>query len=492
MKLAPRMIQSMEILQMPLMALQERIEQELESNIALELANLRDDDDDRQRDDDDDDNPNVRERELVAGDETADFERLNEFEKNYGEGSENDYVGSTYSASRHAGQRDGKIDAMANHAARGEGLPEQLLHQIAFMDMRDDVAEAARLLVQYLDDDGFLGMDLESILEEQQLKETEFEHGELSLDLLEEALIELQNSLDPPGIAARDQKECLLLQVDRFAADRDNTHDWKPVITLITHHYDDLLQNRLPKIVQKSDMSMDDIKEAMLLMRHLTLRPGRDLTSEDVPPITPDVIIEYEEATDNYVARLADGIVPLLRISTDAEKLAKDKSQDKQTRDFASNGLRNASWLIDAINQRQNTLLRVVKIVIARQRDYFDYGPQALKPLPMTEVADMLGVHVATVSRAVAEKWLQTPRGVVPLRSFFSGGSTTDDGEDVSWQAVKAMLQEIVDDEDKSKPFSDEALSKELKKRGIEIARRTVVKYRSQLDIPAARFRKVH
>lgn len=489
MKLAPRMIQSMEILQMPLLELQERIEQELESNIALEQATDEPDAEAAEAAEAGDTEPETAEREseLVVGD-SHEFERLNEFESSYSEAAENEYVGDVYSPARHSGERDGKMDAMANHAARGEGLTEQLLQQWTFIDVSDEIHAAGRLLIQYIDDDGFLSTDLEAILD----RHPSYQGTTMSRELLEEALAELQSNLDPPGIAARNQRECLLLQVDRLSDDLTAPGEWADVATLLQHHFDDLIQNRLPRIEQKSGLSMERIRRAMGLMRRLNLHPGRDLAPAEAQPIIPDVIIEYEESTDSYVARLADGILPVLRISTDAERLATDKTLDKQTREFAQNGIRSASWLIDAINQRKNTLLRVVNVVLARQRDYFDYGPAHLKPLPMTEVADQLGIHVATVSRAVADKWLQTPRGMVPLRSFFSGGATTDSGEEKSWQAVRAMLQEIIDGEDKSRPLSDDALAAELKKRGVELARRTVVKYRSQLGIPPARLRKVH
>ncbi|MEO1237897.1 MAG: hypothetical protein AAFX76_14020 [Planctomycetota bacterium] len=170
--------------------------------------------------------------------------------------------------------------------------------------------------------------------------------------------------------------------------------------------------------------------------------------------------------------------------------MAADKSTDKKTRDFIGTNLRNARWLIDAVRQRHATLLRVIGVVIEAQRDFFDQGPGALKPLPMTLVADQLGVHVATVSRAVSEKYLQTPRGIFPLRMFFSGGTETDGGEAMSWTAVQAKLKEVIDAEDKQRPWSDDALVDELKKHGIEIARRTVAKYRKQLNIPPARQRR--
>ena len=212
----------------------------------------------------------------------------------------------------------------------------------------------------------------------------------------------------------------------------------------------------------------------------------------EVPPIIPDVIIEFDEEAGEYVAALSDGLLPTLRISRRCQQMARDRTVEKQTREFVGKSVRNAQWLIESINQRKNTLLRVVRVVLTRQRDFLDHGPQHLKPLPMIEVADQLGIHVGTVSRAVADKWLQTPRGVVALRKFFSGGTETDTGRNMSWDAIKAKLREIVDNEDKSTPLSDAGLADELKKAGIEIARRTVVKYRQQLDIPPARRRKVY
>jgi RNA polymerase sigma-54 factor len=312
------------------------------------------------------------------------------------------------------------------------------------------------------------------------------------MDLLERALHEVQRHLEPPGLAARDNAECFLLQVDALQVAEPEIEHWDDVRVLIRDHFDDLIQNRLPKIVQKTQMDMDRIHAAMDLMKRLKLSPGRDLVDVEVPPIVPDVFVEYDDQADAYVAALSDGVLPSLRISPRYEEMSKDRSVDSKTREFIGNNLRNAQWLIESINQRKNTLLRVVNVVLARQREYFDHGPQHLKPLPMTEVADQLGIHVGTVSRAVADKWMQTPRGLIPLRKFFSGGTSTDSGESMSWDAIKAILQEIIDGEDKSQPQSDEALVDELKKRGIEIARRTVVKYRQQLDIPPARRRKVH
>jgi len=227
-------------------------------------------------------------------------------------------------------------------------------------------------------------------------------------------------------------------------------------------------------------------------MHRLSLSPGREVVDEHVPPVIPDVIVEYDQERDCWVAALCDGVVPPLRVSPRYADMSADKTLDDETRGFLAKNVSNARWLIESINQRANSVVRVVEIILDRQRGWFEQGARALKPLPMTDVADQLGVHVATVSRAVADKWMQTPRGIVPLRRFFSGGTETRGGEDMSWEAVKELLKEIVQEEDPLKPLGDEAIAAELRSRGIEIARRTVVKYRQQLGIPPARLRRTY
>jgi len=491
MKLAPRMIQSMEILQMPMMALQERIDQELESNVALELGEpeVETEEVNKERQDAEREE-RMQERELVVGDEhtgnAADFERLSDLESSYSEAFDNEYSSSRFSAQRQAGERDKKMDAMANVAARSESLTEQLLHQWSLADVDETTAQLGARLISYIDRDGLLSADLATIIEQS----PNHTGAPLTEEALLAALREVQRRLDPPGIGARDLRECLLLQIDAREADPENEIQWADVRTLIANHFDDLLQNRLPRIEKSSDLTLDRIHRAKELMRKLNLHPGRDLVEEDVAPIIPDVIVEYDEDRDDYTAHLADSMLPRLQVSDKYSQMARDRSVDRNTREFLGNQVRNAGWLIDAIQQRNATLMRVVNVVLSRQREFFDHGPQALKPLPMIDVADQLGIHVGTVSRAVADKWMETPRGVVALRKFFSGGTETESGESMSWDAVKATLKEIVDGEDKANPWSDEALAAELKKRGIDIARRTVVKYRQQMSIPSARQRK--
>jgi len=496
MKLAPRMIQSMEILQMNLQELQERIEQELESNIALEAwePTGNREEIDRQREESER-AAREGERELRV-DETSgteDFERLATYERENPEIAENEYSASVRDAhtewqpparARSDGERDAKMDAMANTAARGESLEEQLLEQWNLADVEESLREPGRLIIQWIDKDGYLRTDLARIAAESPTR-----GGPVDVPTLERALHAVQESMDPPGIGARDAKECLLLQVDALTQD-DPTIDWTIARRLIADHLDDLIHNRIPKVVERSGLTVDQIREAMDQMKRLALHPGRRLAPETPQTIVPDAVVEYDEEKDDYICYLSDHRLPNLRLNREYALMSRDKEIAKNDRDFIRTNLSNAQWLIDAVGQRRQTLLRVLKAVVAAQRDVFDLGWEALKPLPMTQVADQLGIHVATVSRAVAGKWVQTPRGVFPLRKFFTGGTQNDAGEDVSWDAIKAAMREVVDNEDKKDPLSDDAIVKALKEKGVEIARRTVAKYRGQLNIPPARMRK--
>jgi RNA polymerase sigma-54 factor len=226
------------------------------------------------------------------------------------------------------------------------------------------------------------------------------------------------------------------------------------------------------------------------MARHLSPRPGRLLTQTEVPVITPDASIQPDEQTGEYIIRLTDERLPRLYINETYARMARNRGADDKTRQFISNNLRNARWLIEAIEQRRATLLRVLKVVVEAQKDFIEQGPEFLKPLPMTGVAEQLGIHVGTVSRAVADKYVQTPRGIFALRLFFTGGMANAAGEEMSWDAIKAVLLDIIEKEDKKSPLNDDELVVELDKRGIKLARRTVAKYRKIGNIPPARRRR--
>jgi RNA polymerase sigma-54 factor len=512
MKLAPRMIQSMEILQMPLLQLEERIAQELESNATLEMVEGADLELAAPVSDGAVEQngvaPGVEREQPMTIDEqsgAADFERLESFESELPDAAENEFSEAEHVAERReelpwerplasggmGGDPDAKSEAMANTAARAGSIQDQLREQWRLSEVEASLIPIGELIISFIEDDGYLRTPLETIADR---TPTNMERP--TPEQLERALQAVQILIEPPGIAARDLKECLLLQVDALEAEEsiipagEDAISWAIVRRLIENHLDDLAQNRLPRVVEKSGLTLPQLKLAIEKMRHLTVAPGRQLVTETPPAIIPDAIIEHDADRDKYIAYLNDTRLPNLRINQEYAKLSKDRTAPKETREFLKKNLSNAAWLIDAVDQRRNTLLRVINVVVDAQRDYFDYGPQALRPLPMTQVADQLGIHVATVSRAVADKYVLTPRGVVPLRGFFSGGTQTESGEDVSWDAVKAALKEVIDAEDKSNPLSDDALAEEVGKRGIEIARRTVAKYRGQLGIPSARLRK--
>jgi len=451
-----------------------------------------------------------------SGSAKDDFERLDSFEDTNPDAAENEFSASDYSherageqeyqpRERYEGGTDAKSEAMAATPARAASLVDQLRGQWALTEVREDLRPLGELIISFLDDDGYLRTPLETIAERAVVGDpASAPAGSIvfatrpTVEQLQEALSAVQLLIEPAGVAARTPRECLLLQLDALE-DESQDIGWPRATlvaarTLVEHHLDDLLQNRLPRVAEKTGLSMGEIKEAMTLMRRLSLAPGRRLVSDDAKPIIPDAIVEYDGDQDRYIAYLNDRSIPNLRINEEYARLAKDKGMERKDRDFIKTNLGNAQWLIEAVEQRKRTLLRVVRAVVDAQRDFFDYGPQALKPLPMTQVAEQLGIHVATVSRAVAEKHLATPRGIVPLRKFFSGGlqTTGEDGESESmaWDAIKVALKEIIDAEDKASPLSDETLVEELKKRGIEIARRTVAKYRDQIGIPTARLRK--
>ena len=234
---------------------------------------------------------------------------------------------------------------------------------------------------------------------------------------------------------------------------------------------------------------MEQIKAAIENLSRLNPRPGALVGQRSAPGVMPDVTVEMAPGGELKVS-MSDGNQPMLYISKAYRKLAKDRTADTQTRQFVQKNIRSAQWLIGAIEQRRATVKRVVEEVFAVQKAFLDEGQEALKPLPMADVAGKVGVHVATVSRAVAGKYVQTPRGIYPLRMFFSGGTTTADGQDVAWDAVRVRLKEIIDTEDKAHPLNDDELAMELKQHGLDIARRTVAKYRGLLDIPPARKRR--
>lgn len=474
MKLAPHMIQSMEILQLPILALQERIEQELNSNPVLELDNDTDPDAPETPAEPPTDEDLAEKALVVDGENHAeDFERLNNLGDEF-----KDLIDQSgpYQSRREDDEKDLKLEAIKNTAAPPQSLHDYLTEQWRLVDADEPVKKAGNVIIDYLDERGYLSVPLEQLHNKDQTAFTP-DHLRQALSLVQE--------LDPPGVGARNLRECLLIQLAQ--SNDDLGFEYR----LVHDHMDALLENRLPEIAKKMDCTLDRLNLAIGRLSKLDISPGLQIGRNDSIPITPDVIVESTNGSEDFSVRLADESLPSLRLNPYYTRMAEDNHIGETTRKFLVNNIRSAHWIIEAIEQRKNTLLKVAKAIVRYQRDFFEHGPLYLRPLPMSRVADDVGVHLATVSRAVSGKYLQCAWGILPLRKFFSGGTEDVTGQAHSWEAIRIILQKIIDEEDKSRPLSDDQIKEKLAEAGIpNLARRTVAKYRKLMNIPTAKFRK--
>jgi RNA polymerase sigma-54 factor len=464
-RMAPRMIQSMEILQLPIMALQERIEQELGENPVLEDAAKSS----TSEVDAEEMTPATTPTETST--EPNEFDSLIGFDENWSELYDEGPRRSRASLSE---ESDRKQEAMQNMASRPRSLHDDLADQLGFFDCEPIVRDLAEYIVHNLDEVGLFRIDLLDVVRDF--------NGRATLEEAEEAL-RLVQRLDPPGVGARDLRECFLLQLTPETPCHDVLH------TLIAEHLDDLGHNRLPAIEKKTGIPIEKIKEALEHLRRLNPRPGASFESDSSRYVIPDLIVENNEQ-GGYDVRLSDENSPQLGISGYYQKLLRNKQTSPETREYIQKKIQSARWLIDSIEQRRNTLLKVARAIIAHQKDFLDKGPEFIEPLKMQQIADKVGVHVTTVSRAVDDKWVQTPRGIFALKRFFGGGTTTADGDEIAWDTIKQKLLEIIAKEDKQSPMSDEEIVDEMERQGLKVARRTVTKYRQNLQIPSSRQRK--
>ena len=482
--LAPRMIQSMEILQLPIMALQERIEHELQENPVLELKEDNPDENPPAAEDQDIEvaapEPDLAdagnpEKELVIddkGDNEQDFDRLMAINEDWADHFNEEHRSSS---NRIDEETDKKHDAMVNMASRPQSLQDYLNDQLSFLEVSPEELNLLKYLISHIDERGYLSTPLEDIARGLD--------ASVTLAQLEQVLARIQK-LDPPGVGARSTKECLLLQVTAETPHRE------VVRALIVGHLEDIQHNRLPIIQKKTGFDLDTIQEAIEILKHLNPKPGSQFTADNIPYVVPDIAVERTEVGD-YEVKLLDDWTPNIYISRRYIELYRDKGADPKAKEFLKRKIQSAQWLIEAIEQRRSTLAKVTRAIIQHQRSFLDRGPEHIEPLKMQQIADLVGVHVTTVSRAVDDKWVQTPRGIFPLKRFFGGGTHTSTGEEVAWETIKQKLLEIVGNEDKSNPLSDEDLVAKLAEAGYPVARRTVTKYRKMLNIHSSRQRKV-
>ena len=470
-KLSPQQIQFIKLLQVPTAELENRIEEELEINPALEEG---------------------EEQETPAESENSPEEEGQESSGSEEEIDIKDYLrDDDYSGYKMQG--DGDDDEERDMPIpMATSLHEQLMSQLDFMGLDERQYAIGKQLVGSIESDGYIRRDLEAIV-----NDLAFSQGiETTYDEVEAVLKKIQ-TFDPPGIAARTLQECLLLQLDRM----DNGHDIDVAVGKknIPECFDEFTKKHYHKIQKKLDTEDEDfVRDAIDLIIKLNPKPGGGSTAAMVKNqyIIPDFILTNNNG--KLELALNSRNAPELRISRSYTEMFKayDKSnkKDKNLKEavtFVKQKLDAAKWFIDAIKQRQQTLLRTMKAIIDFQYDFFLEGDETkLKPMILKDIANMINMDISTVSRVASSKAVQTDFGIFPLKYFFSEGISTDSGEEVSSREVKQIIKDIIDAEDKSKPLSDDKLEKILNDKGYNIARRTVAKYREQLNIPVARLRK--
>jgi len=470
-KLSPQQIQVIKLLELPTLQLEERIKKELEENPVLDEGGSD---------------------EAVQEDLQEDDQEIND--KDQEEFSLEDYMDDDDTPSyKLAAQNYSKDDKHEDIPfSGGTTFHEQLISQLGLRILSPEKAALAEYLIGNIDEDGYLRRDIDSIVDD-----LAFSTG---IDTSFEELVELLHVIqdfDPAGIGARDLQECLLLQIKRKGS---HNPDVKLAHIILKKHFDEFTRKHYDKIQKRLNISDEDFKCAVDEILKLNPKPGGAFVnpmSKPSPTIIPDFILEEEDGELNL--SLNSRNVPDLHISRSYADMIDDYSKNKsnQSKDqkdavmFVKQKLDSAKWFIDAIRQRQNTLMLSMKAIIDFQHDYFIEGDEKkLKPMILKDISELTSLDISTISRVSNSKYIQTHFGIFSLKYFFSEGLQTDNGEEVSTREIKNILQECVDNEDKKKPLTDDKLAAILKEKSYVIARRTVAKYREQLNIPVARLRK--
>jgi RNA polymerase sigma-54 factor len=372
-----------------------------------------------------------------------------------------------------------------NSLTREPDLYDHLLWQLHMTDVSPRQRELAELVIGNLDPDGFLVASLEELAELMTEEDRDGAGGACSTEEVERALA-LVRSFDPPGIGCWDLRESLLLQLDA-AGEPEGTLARR----LVAGHWDAFLKRQLPQIAKELDCPLQDLQPVFEQIKALETRPGRKFSTDRTQYVEPDVVIV--KVSDDYIVQLNDDGMPRLRISKAYRRMLQKMKAEKseaEARAFIKEKMRSAVWLIKSLDQRQRTIYKVANSIIRQQRDFLDHGLEQLRPMVLRDVADDIGMHESTVSRVVSNKYIHTPRGLFPMKFFFHSGIDRDFGGDISSLTVKRKIEQLIKSEDPKRPLSDNALTKALNREGINIARRTVAKYRDELQIPSSTDRK--
>lgn len=472
-KLSPQQIQLMKLLQVPAMALDQRIKEELEANPVLEEGMEEEEVLEQEYEEKDEEQPKD---ELEQALEDFDYEEYTD-----------DYIPEYKTrANNYSSDDEEKATPMAFY----ESFQEKLISQLGFLKLDEKQDLLSKTLIGNLDDSGYLGRQLDSIV-----NDLAFTQGvEATEEELEELLMLIQQ-FDPAGIGARDLQECLLIQINRKDSEDPNVALAKQIIE---KHFNAFAKKHYDKIVEKLDISEDQLKDAISEITKLNPKPGNSMSANKGANqvIIPDFILNNDDG--ELLLTLTSSNMPELRISNDYKEMLKTYSEggkkskeEEQGLIFVKQKIDSARWFIDAIRQRQNTLMSTVQAIIDYQKDFFLSGDDTdLKPMILKDIAEKVNLDISTISRVVNSKYIQTNFGTFLLKTFFSESLSTDSGEEVSTIEVKRIMQDLIDQEDKRKPLTDEKLALLLKEKGYNIARRTVAKYREQLNIPVGRLRK--
>ncbi len=458
--LSPQLQQSLLILQTPLLELRNLVQQEMETNPVLEELP-------------EDSGANERSEAEVSADENFkdEFEKLASLDEEW-----RDYMAQ--SASSNFDGRSGSKDADEKRQFLFDSIPVQetlqqnLIAQLNQTVLSADDRKAAELIVGNIDDDGFLQSTPEEMALNSGIPQDDFER-----------MLELIQTFYPAGVGARDLRECLLLQLRRQGKEHSLEHG------IVSEHMDDLGRHRFLEIARRMEISVEDVQKAADNIARLNPRPGQVFAAAPQNYVLPDVIVEKVDG--EYQIAFNNEQIPHLRISNlYKDIIASGDAQGSDVKDYIRDKIRSGKFLIRSIHQRQQTIINIAQQIVSRQRDFLEHGPSHLKPMTMAEVADAVGVHETTVSRAVSGKYMATPQGVFEMKYFFTGGYQTATGESLSNISVKQAVLDLVKHESGSAPLSDHEIVEILSERGIPIARRTVAKYRSELNILPSHMRR--
>lgn len=474
-KINPRLYQAMDLLYMPLLDLQQHLKQELLNNPFLDMVEPEEDEEEGEEGEETEEEAVAEKPEKQEKDE-IDWEEilLDGFDAG---GRKEEHEEREYFEPVTVDSRD---------------LSDHLRDQITLLDLSPRQVVLAEEFIGNIDEDGYLKASIEQItngvndmVREAAEQQENLDDDDLPLYTVDESaeMLATIQGLDPAGVGARDLRECLMLQLKEAGLEHSVP------FRLVRDCFEELINHRWSEISKRFGISPSDVQKAADEIQKLDPKPGSKYSDLKDNYIIPDLVVDKIDG--KYHVFLNDANLPRLKLSKSYQEIARDKKKfDGENKEFISNKLNSANWMIQAIEQRRQTMLKVMNYIVERQREYFEKGVQHLKPLTLREVAEVINMHESTVSRVTNEKFVQTPRGVLPLKFFFSSGLSTTAGEDVSARGIKAQIEKLVADEDAKHPLTDQAIVNILKQNGVQIARRTVAKYRDQLGVLSARMRK--